>query len=313
MVLAFADLPADAVAAAGGKGASLCRMSAAGLPVPPGFVVCATAFETYFEQCGGAKLARELVGTLNVSSDPALEEASRKLRGIILEHPLPSPTADAIDRCYRQLGTDALVAVRSSAVAEDSETASFAGQQETFLNVRGAGDVRQYVRECWASFFAPRALFYRATKGVLSDTRMAVVVQEMISAEKSGVLFTVDPVQKRRDRMIVEAVFGLGEGIVSGLITPDHYLVRREDLSVDYEFIAPQMMAVVRDEENGGTRNIALTKEHGCARVLSEVELQNLCEAGLRLETFFGAPQDVEWCLRGGTLSILQSRPITTL
>jgi pyruvate,water dikinase len=221
MVLAFADLPADCIAAAGGKGASLCRMRAEGLPVPPGFVVCSSVFQAFFEQCGGQDLARGLV-------DPALEETAGKLRAVILEHALPSAIADAIDRCYAKLGAEALVAVRSSTVAEDSETASFAGQQETFLNVRGAAAVRQYVRECWASFFAPRALFYRATKGSLSDTRMAVVVQEMISAEKSGVMFTVDPVQKRRDFMIVEAVYGLGEGIVSGLITPDHYLVRRE-------------------------------------------------------------------------------------
>lgn len=312
-VLSFADLPLNSVGIAGGKGASLSRMKAAGLPVPSGFVVCSSAFHAFFEQCGGSSVARGLMRNLDISNDAAIEEVSLKLRDIILNNPLPSPIANAIGNYYLQLGADALVAVRSSAVAEDSETASFAGQQETFLNVSGVAAVRQYVRECWASFFAPRALFYRATKGVLSDTRMAVVVQEMISADKSGVMFTVDPVQKRRDRMIVEAVFGLGEGIVSGLITPDHYLVRRQDLSVEYEFIAPQATAVVRDVANGGTKNIELSEEQGCARVLSEPELRNLCQVGLRLETFFGAPQDVEWCLRDDTLSILQSRPVTTL
>jgi pyruvate,water dikinase len=182
--------------------------------------------------------------------------------------------------------------VRSSAVSEDGGTASYAGQQETYLNVRGAEAVVHHVRQCWGSFFSPRALFYRAQKGALSDTSMAVVVQEMVAADKSGVMFTADPVQRRRDHLVIEAVAGPGESMVSGEVTPDHYVVDRGDGWLVREFHP-------RTEADG--------------RLLSSDELGRLREMGLRLEAFFGGPQDVEWCIRGGKLWLLQSRPITTL
>jgi pyruvate,water dikinase len=181
------------------------------------------------------------------------------------------------------------------------------------LNVRGPSGVTAAVKACWASFFEPRALFYRAAKGALADTRMAVVVQQMVQSEKSGVMFTVDPVQKRRDRMVIEAVFGLGEGIVSGLLTPNHYLVDRDDGTVLDAFVGYQPFAVVHDPERGGTQQVPLTEEEGSARVLSEPELDRLRQVGLRLEECFGGPQDVEWGIRGEELSLLQSRPVTTL
>jgi pyruvate,water dikinase len=204
------------------------------------------------------------------------------------------------------------VAVRSSAVCEDGESASFAGQQETFLNVRGAQEVVRRVQDCWASFFTPRAMFYRAEKGDINDTRMAVVIQEMIAADKSGVMFTVDPVSKTREHLVIEAVFGLGEGVVSGLITPDHYVINKIDGSKIREFIAPQSTAIVC-EPDGGTREIDLAEEQGAARVLTGQQLDCLVKLGIKLEEFFGAPQDVEWCIRGDEIFLLQSRPITNL
>ncbi len=203
--------------------------------------------------------------------------------------------------------------MRSSAVGEDGETASFAGQQETFLNVRGDEAVARDVRECWASYFAPRALFYRAQKGTLSDTRMAVVVQEMVLAEKSGVLFTMDPIRKRRDHMVIEAVFGLGEGVVSGMITPDQYVVDRTSGAVVNEHISVQSIAVLHDVDNGGTRHVELSEAEGGERVLDVDELHDLRTTGLRVEACLGGPQDIEWSFRGGELLLLQSRPITTL
>lgn len=312
-ILRFADLPADAAPVAGGKGASLGRMSSAGFPVPPGFVVCAQAFESFLDEHGTRGLFSELTGRLDVREDRALEDASHQLRSAILNNPLPACIEDSIRESYDALGTGIAVAVRSSAVAEDGETASFAGQQETFLNVRGAPAVTGHVRECWASFFSPRALFYRAQKGALADTRMAVVVQEMACAEKSGVLFTIDPVSKSRDHLVVEAVFGLGEGIVSGLLTPDHYVIDRATGAITNEFIAIQDTAIVHDSENGGIRSIELSEEQGGARVLGAAELEALRTMGMRLEEFFGKPQDVEWCIRRGELLLLQSRPITTM
>jgi pyruvate,water dikinase len=288
-------------------------MAAVGLPVPRGFVVCTAAFHAMLESPGGSDVAARLSGTFDVHDASALDTASQEIRALILGRPLPPETTAAIREAYRALGHELPVAVRSSAVSEDGEAASFAGQQETFLNVRGEDAVLRYVQECWASFFSPRALFYRAQKGALSDTRMAVVVQEMVLAEKSGVLFTVDPILKQRDRMIIEAVFGLGEGIVSGAVTPDHYVVNRETGELLDEFIAHQEAAVFYDAENGGTRHVELPEDEGSARVLNDDELKRLRATGLQIEAFFGRPQDVEWSIRGNDLLLLQSRPITTL
>ena len=267
-VVWFGDAPCTQVSVAGGKGASLAAMTAAGLPVPPGFVLPAGVLE-------GAVDASEL-------RERARAQDWEKAQALVRE---AAPPRREIGEAYERLGGE--VAVRSSACAEDSEAASFAGQQETYLNVRGADDVCARVVDCWASFFSERALFYRAKKGSLDDLGMAVVVQRMIEPEKSGVLFTVDPIQRRRDRMIVEAVFGLGEQVVSGHVTPDHYVVDRRG-------------AVKRERlEHGG--------------VLAGEELERLAELGRTLEERFAGPQDVEWAIAGGTIFLLQSRPVTTL
>ena len=290
-VVAFSDLPFDSAAIAGGKGASLSRMANAGLPVPPGFVVAADAFREFLESCGGSALIARLTKDLDVEDTQAIEQAAETIRGLIVSTPLPAPLGQAILAAHADLAHGEFVAVRSSAVSEDGHNASFAGQQESYLNVSGGDAILRRVQECWASFFSPRALFYRAQKAVLADTRMAVVVQEMVQADKSGVMFTVDPIRDRRDCMVIEGAPGLGEAIVSGEVTPDHYVVSRDDAAVVDMFIP--------DEERG--------------RVLTDVELNALRELGLRLEAFFGSPQDVEWCIRGGSLLLLQSRPITTL
>jgi pyruvate, water dikinase len=291
LVARFDEIPFDAAAIAGGKGASLSRMAGAGLPVPPGFLVCTGAFRSFLENCGGLEMIRRLVTGLDVTEQPALEHASASIRDLIRTTPAPRAIAQAVSEAYLALGCDVPVAVRSSAASEDGAAASFAGQHETFLNVRGAEAVMFHVRECWASLFSPRAIFYRARKGSLHDSRMAVVVQEMAPGEKSGVLFTVDPVQNRHDRMVIEAVRGLGESLVSGSVTPDHYVLDRDNGSIVQEFIV---------SEDG-------------VPFLNALQLRRLFQAGLRLEAFFGKPQDVEWCLRGEEIFLLQSRPITAL
>ncbi|HUP39054.1 MAG TPA: PEP/pyruvate-binding domain-containing protein, partial [Vicinamibacterales bacterium] len=227
---------------------------------------------------------------LDVNDSRAVEHTSDAIRRAIVSTSLPESLARAILSAHAALANREFVAVRSSAVCEDGATASFAGQQESYLNVQG-GAILDRVRDCWASFFSPRALFYRSQKAVLGDTRMAVVVQEMVQADKSGVMFTVDPIRNRRDCMVIEGAPGLGEAIVSGEITPDHYVVSRDNgVAVD---------TFIPDEERG--------------RVLSDGELKKLRDMGLQLETFFESPQDVEWCIRGSELLVLQSRPITTL
>jgi pyruvate,water dikinase len=252
----------------GGKGASLATMSAAGLNVPPCFVVRADVLERSLDAGALRRHAR--------AGDYARAQA--------LVREAEPPEAE-ISAAYERLGGP--VAVRSSASAEDSGEASFAGQHDTFLNVRGASETCRLVRECWASFFSERALFYRAAKGSVDDLAIAVVVQRMVEPEKAGVLFTVEPVAGRCDRMLVEAVFGLGEQVVSGEVTPDHYIVDRQG-SVQMERL-----------RHGG--------------VLAPTELRRLAALGRELQERLGGPQDVEWAIAEGELYLLQSRPVTTL
>jgi pyruvate, water dikinase len=268
-VLPFGDPHCCAVALSGGKGASMATMVQEGMPVPPGFVVTSAAFvaavdeERLRECCGGGDMpgARKIVAAAK-------------------------PPAALIAEYFAAL--DGPVAVRSSACAEDSETASYAGQQATYLNVDGLPAVLEKIVECWLSFFSDRAVFYRAEKGSMDDIAMAVIVQQMIDSKKSGVLFTVDPVHGRKDRIVVEAAFGLGENVVDGEHTPDHYALDRK-----------------------GT----LKRSHVVGtQVLNETELKQLAEVGRRLEDLQGCPQDIEWAFDGrGDLFLLQSRPITTI
>ena len=289
MLLGFGDEACLDVARAGGKGASLARMTALGLPVPPGFVVPADMFTTVVD-------AEALRAAL---PDHAQAQA------IVAAAQVPDEVAGA----YAALGDSPPVAVRSSACAEDSETASYAGQQETFLHVRGADAVRDRVRDCWASFFSERAIFYRQKKGSLDDLGMAVVVQRMVRSEVAGVLFTCDPVRGRRDRMVVEAVLGLGEAAVSGQVTPDHYILKR-DGTVRKAQVARQPLAVV-PVEGGGVEERELGPEGG-EQKLGEEHLRRLAKLGDDLEQRLGGPQDIEWALEDGSIYVLQARPVTT-
>jgi pyruvate,water dikinase len=270
LVVAFRDPRCQQVALAGGKGASLATMTAEELPVPPGFVVTSAAFETAVDT--GA--LRERMRGKDVEAARAMVAAAE-------------PPTELIERHYAELTGP--VAVRSSACAEDSEGASYAGQQETYLNTDGLADVLVNVVHCWLSFFTERAVFYRQEKGSLEDVAMAVVVQEMVDSHKSGVLFTVDPVHGRKDRMVVEAARGLGEAVVSGEVTPDHYTLSRDGV-------------------------VKRSKVVGAERVLSDAECAALATMGRRLAELHGGPQDVEWAFdAGGRLFLLQSRPITTI
>lgn len=288
-MLQFADPQCREVAQAGGKGASLARMTELGLPVPEGFVVPADVLAT-------------------VVDPQALRAAlpdHEKAQAIVAAAEVPEGIAEA----YAALGDDPPVAVRSSACAEDSETASYAGQQETYLYVRGADAVRDRVRDCWASFFSERAIFYRQKKGSLDDLGMAVVVQRMVRSEVAGVLFTCDPVRGRRDRMVVEAVLGLGEAAVSGQVTPDHYILKR-DGTIRKAQISSQPFEIVPIEA-GGTEERELGAE-GREQKIGEEHLRALARLGDDLEQRLGGPQDIEWALEGGEIYVLQARPVTT-
>jgi pyruvate, water dikinase len=295
-VLRFAEDECREVMRAGGKGASLARMASLGLPVPPGFVVAADALAAAL-----GERARELA---SLSADDA-ERAQR----IVQDAEMSKELREEVVAAYRELGDDVPVAVRSSACAEDSQEASFAGQQETYLDVRGADEVIERIRHCWGSFFSERALFYRAEKGSLDDLDMAVVVQRMVSADVAGVLFTVDPVRRRKDRMVVEAVFGLGEACVSGQVTPDNYVLAR-DGALKRRRLSVQPL-VIESAPEGGTVERELDPAEGGAATLEEDQLRELARLGDDLQGRLGGPQDIEWAIEGGELYVLQSRPVT--
>jgi pyruvate, water dikinase len=269
------------VEVAGGKGASLARMTAEGLPVPPGFVIPSYVLQNSIDaermlELAASRSARELQ-ELVAATEPPREKITAAYENLV---------GGRLTSTYKLVGNKK-VAVRSSAVAEDSEAASYAGQQETFLFVEGAEEVCRRVVDCWASFFSERALFYRSQKGSLEDLRMAVVVQKMVDPEKSGVIFTVDPVRRRRDRMVVEAVRGIGEQVVSGEVTPDHYTLDRR----------------------GKVKREKIVDD----RVLTNEELQRLGDLGRQLEERHGVAQDIEWAIVGEEIYLLQSRPVTTM
>jgi pyruvate, water dikinase len=270
LVLPFADPRCRQVALTGGKGASLATMTAEGLPVPPGFVITSAAFEAAVD----ADALREAMRAKDVEAARALVAAAQ-------------PPRELIEKQFSAL--TGLVAVRSSACAEDSAGASYAGQQETFLNTEGLEAVLHHVVECWLSFFTDRAVFYRQEKGSLEDVAMAVVVQQMVDSQKSGVMFTVDPVHGRKDRMVVEAARGLGEAVVSGETTPDNYTLSRDGV-------------------------VKKSKVVDAERVLTDEECAALARMGQRLASLHGAPQDIEWAFDAADdLYLLQSRPITTI
>jgi pyruvate,water dikinase len=307
LLVFFDDERCVDVALAGGKGASLARMTALGMLVPPGFVVAADALQIALADRVTA--LREVLARGERGED--LAEVAQEAQALVQAADLGGALPQRVGEAYARLGEgDVPVAVRSSATAEDSEAASFAGQQETFLHVRGVEEIVERIRECWSSFFTERALFYRSRKGSLSDLGMAVVVQRMVKPDVSGVMFTIDPTKGRRDRMVVEAVFGLGEGVVSGQLTPDHFVLAR-DGRLKRKRLHAQPHAIVHDPA-GGVREVLLPPEQGEAQTLDEEQLARLAKVGVDLEERLGGPQDVEWAIEDGELFVLQSRPVTT-
>jgi len=279
-------------------------MTALGMPVPPGFVVPADALESALADTAAAIRAVLARGAAGEDLAAVSDEAIALVRAADSGGAFPAEVAEA----YARLG-DVPVAVRSSATAEDSEEASFAGQQETYLHVHGVEGIVDRIRDCWCSFFTERALFYRSKKGSLSDLGMAVVVQRMVEPDVAGVLFTIDPTRGRRDRMLVEAVFGLGEGVVSGQLTPDHFVLAR-DGRVKRTKLSPQPYKIVAGP-SGGTVEVELEAGAGAAACVTEDQLARLAAVGLELEERLGGPQDIEWAIQDDELFVLQSRPVT--
>ncbi len=309
-VLWLEDIDASDLESVGGKGASLGELASAGLPVPPAFVVTADTYRSFIEEAG---IDGDLFDAVDIDPEDssALAEAESRAEELILGTEFPEDLREGIFAAYDELDQE-FVAVRSSATAEDLPDASFAGQQETFLNVIRE-DLLDRVRRCWASLFTQRAIYYRNEQGFDDEAvDIAVVVQGMVDAETSGVMFTSHP-STGDPEVIVEAAWGLGEAVVSGSVSPDNYVIDRETGDLEEVTVADKKVMHVRDAETGETVEREVPEDRRERRVLDDAALDELVDLGERVESHYGTPQDVEWAAVDGEVYMLQSRPITTI
>lgn len=308
----FASLRKADTETAGGKGANLGELTAAGMPVPPGFVVTAQAYLDAIEAAGVRDKLQARVAKIDDNDPGSLADGARELQGLVKQAGVPTALRQAIAAAYRSLGENLRVAVRSSATMEDTAGASFAGMNETFTNIEGQDALIDAIVRCWMSVWGQRVIAYRLSQRIDEEPAIAVVVQQMVDSERSGVMFTADPASGDRERLVVEAAFGLGEVVVGGLVEPDTYVLAKDGLQLLEARIGQKTHRLDRDP-GGGTRRVALSKRQQGTRVLGDQELTELGELGTRIEQHYRVPQDVEWAYAGGKLYCLQSRPITTL
>ncbi|TVQ60150.1 MAG: phosphoenolpyruvate synthase [Spirulina sp. DLM2.Bin59] len=295
---------------AGGKGISLGAMLGAGLPVPGGFAVLTQAYQDFVTHNSLAEPVRQLVEDVPADDPATLAAAAQTLKDRFLAGTIPPHVAGAIATAYADIGSG-LVVVRSSATAEDLPGASFAGQHDSFLNVEGLEDLANALRGCWASLWNPRAVSYRKRVGLdRINIAIAVVVQRMIDAERSGVLFTANPLDHRRDRMLLSASFGLGEAVVGGDVSPDHWVLDAAGQVLDYHCSDKQVITL---REGKGTVNRPMPEDKRRAISLSDAEVAELAALGTRAQAHFNSPQDLEWAMQDGRIYLVQSRPITSL
>ena len=306
----------------GGKAANLGELLRAGIRVPPGFVVTAEAYKKFMEETGLFKKIIDMIKSIDVNNTEQLEETSKKIKQLIMDTPMPRDLEELIRRYYEELGKkigieNPLVAVRSSATAEDLPEASFAGQQDTYLNVRGADEVVKKVKACWASLFNARAIFYREQMKIPHDkTYMAVVVQKMVMSRSAGVMFTVHPVTGDDSVIVIESAWGLGEAVVGGKVTPDEFIVDKKTLKIKEKRIAEKTIAYIYDPERGETVEVKLPPEKAKAPSLSDEEVVELAKQGLRIEKHYGMYMDIEWAIDSemkfpDNVFIVQARPET--
>lgn len=314
-ILWFKEVGKEDIPLVGGKGANLGEMAGMDLPVPPGFIVTSKAYFDFLEENRlKSKIFRELQ-RLDLTDPQSLNEISQRIKKIIEEGRISEKLATEIINNYLKLGgifSQAWVAIRSSATAEDLPTASFAGQQRTFLNIRGEANVVERIKNCWASLFEPRAIFYREEKQFDHfKVGIAVPVQEMIPSFVSGVMFTSDPVNLEKNRLVIEAIYGLGELIVQGSVTPDQYVLERNTVRILKREIAKQTVQLIKvgslTKETGVPRNLRLKRK------LTDGQIVALAKIGKKIHRHYFYPQDIEWALSQNKLFILQTRPITTI
>ena len=307
----FKNISKSDVSLAGGKGASLGEMTKVGIPVPNGFVILSNAFEKFLEETDLNVEIESILDSVNHKEIHTIEHASEKIKALILQAEIPQDITTGIQKFFKNLDSK-YVAVRSSATAEDSASTAWAGQLDSYLNTTEE-TLLENVKKCWASLFTPRAIFYRFEKDLHKQKiSVAVVVQKMVESEKSGIAFSVHPITEDQNQLIIEAGFGLGEAIVSGQITPDSYVVEKNNRQILDKNINEQKKQLVRSKQ-GGNEWKNISEKDGKEQVLSDEEILKLAELIFEIEKHFSFPVDVEWAKNGEEFYILQSRPITTL
>ncbi|MCA9947084.1 MAG: hypothetical protein KC449_26570, partial [Anaerolineales bacterium] len=311
--LPFSQIRAADLPLVGGKGANLGEMSHAGFPVPAGFCVTTHAFRDFVASC--SQMKQFYAALDNISPDDLLttRKIGEEIRQTLHDLPIPEAIATAVCQTWHNLDPHAAYAVRSSATAEDLPDASFAGQQDTYLNVRGEADLLDAVRRCWASLFTDRAILYRQQNNFAhEEVALSVVVQQMVLPQISGILFTADPVSQNRHICSIDASYGLGEALVAGLVSADLYRVDTRSNKLIEVKIGEKKLAI-RPLPNGGTQQELLNEEQQTAQVLSESQAAALAQLGQQIEAHYQQPQDIEWAIAGEKIYLLQTRPITTL
>lgn len=324
----FSEIDKTSISSVGGKGANLGEIFNAKVPVPPGFVVTAQSYDYFIKKADIRNKINVLLNHIDYENTKELDSAASSIRDLIVKSAMPKDLEDEIIEAYETLSIDkevapsahellrsssdsTFVAVRSSATAEDLAEASFAGQQDSFLNVKGSEDLIIKIKKCFASLFTSRATYYRNKKGFdHNKVSLAVVVQKMVDSDKSGVMFSKDP-SKKNNNIVIEAVFGLGEGIVSGQITPDTYIVSPEMKVIDKK-IGDKKIAITRGLEVGQV-TVKLKEEKSHQQVLKEYEIIKLAHIATDLEKHYGKPQDIEFAIEKDEIFVVQTRPITTI
>ncbi|MGG2027605.1 phosphoenolpyruvate synthase [Gottfriedia sp. S16(2024)] len=312
LVLDFHEIDKNQLLLVGGKGLNLGELSKIpDIKVPEGFCITTVGFQNAIEQNESYHALLDQLKTLNVKDRDQISEISKKIRDIILEVAIPSEVVNAVSNYLSKFGEELAYAVRSSATAEDLPHASFAGQQDTYLNIIGKENILQHISKCWASLFTDRAVIYRMQNDFdHTQVYLSVVIQKMVFTQASGILFTADPVTSNRKVLSIDASFGLGEALVSGLVSADCYKVQNDEI-IDKR-IATKKMAIYGRKE-GGTESQQLDPKKQITQTLNEQQILQLAQIGRQIEAYFACPQDIEWCLVEDTFYIVQSRPITTL
>ena len=306
------------VALVGGKGANLGELTRAGFPVPPGFVVTVDAYRHFAEATGVGNRIREQLSTLDVDDPDALRRTSNAIQALVRDAAMPDDIRSDILAAYASLTPgagqpDEIVAVRSSGTVEDTAQFSFAGMFQSILNVQGADAVIRAVKDCWASGFTARLLFYQAKQGLAAELLIAAVVQKMIVSERAGVVFTVNPASNDANRLVIEGAWGLGEVVVLGQVTPEHIEVDKRTLAIVARTAARQEFMLTRDRSTGQTVRVPLAPHDAEAPVLSDDEIREIATLARRDEEHYGVPQDAEWAIADGKVYLVQTRPITTI